>query len=284
VNIAPRYLGRGSWVSRRDPRVVILAIAITAATIIQIWDIRVIAPLLVAALIWYRAARIPWRQVRGQWTLVFTFVFFIVLWNTLLAGGAVGGFRRDELHVLFALPVLGTPISAEAISYGAAQVLRFLTFASLGFTMAYAVAPSDMGVSLARLGIPEKFAYAVDLTFRFIPSLSADLRETIDAQRIRGYEWDKGRGPINRLRRTVPLVVPVTMNAIVNAEDTIDAMDLRAFGTVRRSWLRELRYDPTDRLVLAVLALLLVVFTVLGFAGITSRTYVFPFLVDLAGG
>jgi energy-coupling factor transport system permease protein len=284
VNIAPRYLGRGSWVARRDPRVVILAIALTAATIIQIWDVRVIVVLLIGAQLWYRAARIPWRQVRGQWALVFTFVFFIVLWNTLLAGGAVGGFERNELHVLFSLPVLGTPISAEAISYGAAQVLRFLTFASLGFTMAYAVAPSDMGVSLARLGIPEKFAYAVDLTFRFIPSLAADLRETIDAQRTRGYEWDRGRGPVNRLRRTVPLVVPVTMNAIVNAEDTIDAMDLRAFGTVRRSWLRELRYDRTDRLVLAVLALLLVVFTVLGFAGITSRTYVFPFLIDLAGG
>ena len=232
------------------------------------------------ALLWYRAAHIPWHQVRGQWAFVLVFLSLIVLWNTLLTGGEIGGFDRPDLHVLFYLPLLGTPISAEAISYGATQMLRFLTFASLGFTMAYAIAPADMGVSFARLGIPYKFAYAIDLTFRFIPSLASDFKETVDAQKVRGYEWDRGRGgPIARLRRTVPLVVPLTMNAIINAEDTIDAMDLRGFGTGRRTWLRELIYDRTDRIVLAVLIVLLVAFTVLGFAGITSKLYVFPFLL-----
>jgi energy-coupling factor transport system permease protein len=280
VNIAPRYLGRGSWVARRDPRVVILTVALTAITVIQIWDIRVVAVMLVGAFLWYRAARIPWQQVRGQWAFVLVFLSLVVLWNTLLTGGEIGGFDQSELHVLFTLPILGTPISAEAISYGATQMLRFLTFASISFTMAYAIAPADMGVSFARLGIPYKFAYAIDLTFRFIPSLASEFRETLDAQRVRGYEWDKTKGgPVSRLRRTVPLIVPLTMNAIVNAEDTIDAMDLRGFGTGRRTWLRELILDRTDKVVLAVLVVLLVAFTLLGFAGITSKLYVFPFLL-----
>jgi energy-coupling factor transport system permease protein len=280
MNIAPRYLGRGSWVARRDPRVVILTVALAGITVIQIWDIRVVAVILAAALLWYRAARIPWHRVRGQWAFVLVFLSLVVLWNTLLTGGEIGGFDRPDLHVLFHLPLLGTPISAEAISYGATQMLRFLTFASLSFTMAYAIAPADMGVSFARLGIPYKFAYAIDLTFRFVPSLAADFKETVDAQRVRGYEWDRNRGgPISRLRRTIPLVVPLTMNAIINAEDTIDAMDLRGFGTGRRTWLRELIFDRTDRIVLAVLVVLLVVFTVLGFAGITSKLWVFPFLL-----
>ena len=280
MNIAPRYLGRGSWVARRDPRVVILTVVLTAITVIQIWDIRVVAVMLAGALLWYRAAHIPWRQVRGQWAFVLVFLSLVVLWNTLLTGGEIGGFDRPDLHVLFHLPLLGTPISAEAISYGATQLLRFLTFASISFTLAYAVAPADMGVSFARLGIPYKFAYAIDLTFRFIPSLASDFKETVDAQRVRGYEWDRGRGgPISRLRRTIPLVVPLTMNAIINAEDTIDAMDLRGFGTGKRTWLRELIFDRTDRIVVTVLVVLLVGFTILGFAGVTSKLYVFPFLL-----
>jgi energy-coupling factor transporter transmembrane protein EcfT len=60
-------------------------------------------------------------------------------------------------------------------------------------------------------------------------------------------------------------------------------MDLRAFGTGRRSWLRELRYDMQDRLVLLGFTALLVVVTILGFLGITSKLYVFPFLLTLAG-
>jgi energy-coupling factor transport system permease protein len=284
MNIAPRYLGRGSWLARRDPRTIILVVALIGITVIQIWDIRVVLAFFGGALLWYRSARIPFAMVKRQWVFVTVFVSLIVLWNTLLTGGEVGGITRESMHVLFYLPLLGTPISAEALSYGATQFARFFTFATLGFTMAYAIAPADLGVSFARLKVPEKFAYAIDLTFRFMPSLASDLGATMDAQRVRGHEWDKGRGgPITKVRRTVPLVVPLTMNAIVNAEDTIDAMDLRAFGTGKRTWYRELVYDRVDRVILAVVVTLLVTFTVLGFAGITSKLFVFPFLLDLAG-
>jgi energy-coupling factor transport system permease protein len=285
MNIAPRYLGRGSWLARRDPRTIILVVALIGITVIQIWDIRIVLPFLAGALVWYRSARIPFALVKRQWLFVTVLVSLIVLWNTILTGGEVGDIIRVEMHVLFFLPLLGTPISAETLSYGATQFARFFTFAALGFTMAFAIAPADLGASFARLKIPEKFAYAIDLTFRFMPSLASDLGATMDAQRVRGHDWDKGKGgPITRLRRTVPLVVPLTMNAIVNAEDTIDAMDLRAFGTGKRTWYRELVYDRTDRVILAGAVALLVTFTVLGFVGTTSDLYVFPFLLDLAGG
>ncbi len=46
-------------------------------------------------------------------------------------------------------------------------------------------------------------------------------------------------------------MVPTVVNAIAGAEDTIDAMDLRAFGTSRRTWLRHLAYERLDWLVIA---------------------------------
>ena len=280
----PRYLGRGSWLGRRDPRVPLLVGVLTAATVIQIWDIRIVAVLFILGQLYYRSAGIPFHLVRRQWLFAVLFVSILVLVNTILTGGEVGDFDRSNLHVLFYLPVLGTPISAESLSYGATQLLRFLTFITIGFPIAYAIAPSDLGPALARLRIPEKFAFGVDLTYRFIPSLAADLQETIDAQRVRGYEWDKGKGgPIARLRRSVPLVVPLTMNAIVGAEDTIDAMDLRGFGTGPRTWLRELRYDRQDRAVVALSLAILVAITIASFSGLT-KLWVFPPLLAMAGG
>ena len=281
MNIAPRFLGRGSWLARRDPRTIILVVALIGITVIQIWDIRIVLLFLAGAFLWYRSANIPFDQVRRQWIFVSFFVSLIVLWNTILTSGEIGDFTQDELHVLFYLPILGTPISAEAISYGATQYARFFTFATLGFTMAYAIAPSDLGVSFAWMKVPEKFAYAIDMTFRFIPSLAEDLQATMDAQRVRGHDWDK-MNRRSKLRNTGPLVVPLTMNAIVNAEDTIDAMDLRAFGTGKRTWLRHLQFDRTDRMILLGVLTLLVTFTYLGFTGTTSDLYVFPFLLELA--
>ena len=283
MNVAPRYLGRGSWLSRRDPRLLLVALALFVFTVIQVWDLRILAVLAAIAAIYYRSARIPFRAVRIQWFYVLFFITFVVVVNTLLTGGELRGYTEDELHVFFRLPLVGTPISAESVTYALAQYARFLSMAAFGLPIAYAIAPGDIGPAFARLGVPYKFAYGMELTFRFIPSLGADMQTTIDAQRLRGYEWEKrGRTPIGKLTRTVPLITPVTINAIVGAEDTIDAMDLRGFGTQRRTWLRELAFDRTDRLVLLAFVALLGVVTVLSFSGQT-QLWVPPVLVDLAG-
>lgn len=282
MNITPRYLGRGSWLSRRDPRVLLLAAILYIFATIQVWDLRILAPLAIVAGIYYGSARIPWRAVRANWAYIGFFIGFVVVVNTIITGGELRGLSESDLHVYFRLPLLNTPISSEMLSYAAAQLVRFGSMAAMGFPIAFAVAPGDIGPTFARLRVPYKFAYGLDLTFRFIPSMAADMQTTMDAQRIRGYEWDRAPGgPIGRMRRLGPLLVPVTINAIVGAEDTIDAMDLRGFGTGRRTWLRELRYDRLDWAVLAGFVALLVAVTVLSFSGHT-RLWVPDLLISLA--
>lgn len=282
MNITPRYLGRGSWLSRRDPRVLILVLACYVFAAIQVWDLRILVPMAVVAAIYYRSAGIPWRSVRANWAYVAFFISFIVVVNTLLTGGELRGFVASNLHIYFRLPLLNTPISAEMLCYAGAQLLRFGSMAAMGFPIAFAVAPGDIGPTFARLRVPYKFAYGLDLTFRFVPSMAADMQTTMDAQRIRGYEWDRAPGgPIGRMRRLGPLLVPVTINAIVGAEDTIDAMDLRGFGTGRRTWLRELAYGSVDWAVLAGFVALLVTVTILSFTGHT-RLWVPDFLIGLS--
>src|SRR5688572_16527159 len=105
MNVAPRYLGRGSWLARRDPRVLILAAIFAAATVPQVFDLRIALVLLVIAHLYYRAAMIPFHLVRGQWIFVFIFLTIIVTFNTIITGGEVGSLVRDDLHVLFMLPL-----------------------------------------------------------------------------------------------------------------------------------------------------------------------------------
>jgi energy-coupling factor transport system permease protein len=281
VNIAPRYLGRGSWLARRDPRVLILVSVLFIMAAIQVWDGRVVAALLAVALVYYRSAQIPFRDVRRNWLAALTLVSLVVLLNTLLTGSRLEGV---VVHPFFTIPLLGTIVSAESLSYAASQWMRYVSMVAVGFPVAFCVAPADFGAAFARLGIPEKFAIGVDLTFRFLPSLGADYQQTIDAQRIRGYDPTAGRGgPVARLRRMLPILTPLTVNAIAGAEDTIDAMDLRAFGTGKRTWLRHLRYDRTDWLILGFFVGLVVLMTAAGFVTTTSHLWTPQFLQDLAG-
>jgi energy-coupling factor transport system permease protein len=276
MNFAPRYLGRGSWLAQRDPRVLVVSLACFVTAAIQVWDLRLMLLLDVIAFAYYRSARIPFRQVRRQWLLAIVFISLLVFANGIIASGRVQALPEGaEQHVYGHVPLLGTPVSAESIVFAITQFLRFMALIAVGFPIAFAMAPDVFGVTFARLGLPYRFAYAVDLTWRFIPSLAEDFRTTMDAQRVRGMDFAKGgRGPIARLRRQIPVLVPTIINAIAGAEDTIDAMDLRAFGTGPRTWVKELVLDRTDRLTLAFFVTLMVVATVAGFVTSSSLLWV----------
>ena len=283
MNYAPRYLGRGSWLARRDPRVLIVSLFLFVFTVIQMWDIRVVLLLDLVAFVYYRSAAIPWGSVRRQWAFALFFVGMLVLFNSLITGGDVPNVPPDDLHVFFTLPILGTPVSAESVTYATTQLLRFGAMTAVGFPLAYAVAPDEFGIAFRRLGVPDNFAFAIDLTFRFLPSLSNDMQTTVDAQRVRGHDWQEAKGgPIARLRNTMPVVVPSVINALVGAEDTIDAMDLRGFGTGKRTWLKHLVYGRADKLVIGYFLVQILVLTYLGFVTDISQIWVPPFLIDLA--
>lgn len=272
------YLGRGSWLARRDPRVKLLVPALFVLAAVQLRDARLLVATLAVALAYYALGRIPFRAVRGQWIYLATVICVIAGLNTVITGGRAGGFAADETHVLFTLP-LGIPITAEAISLSVSQILRFLAFVAVSMPIAYCIAPGDLGVALRRLGLGDRLAFALDMTVRFIPTVSSEFTETIDAQRIRGYDPAAGgRNPVRRIRGLAPVLVPVTVGAIANAEDTIDAMDLRAFGTARRTWRRTLSYDTADLLLVGAAVALAIGATALNLTG-NSDHYLLPFLV-----
>ena len=246
----------------------------------QLRDSRQLAVVLVLALAYYSTARISWRSVRLQWIYLLAVISFFAFFNTLISGGRTGTFTGAETHVLLTLPPFGAEISAEGVSLMLSQVMRYAAVAAIGFPIAYAIAPGDLGVALRRLGVADKLAVMVDLTVRFIPTLAGEFAETIDAQRVRGYDPTARKGgPISRLRRLAPIFVPVTVGSIAGAEDTIDAMDLRGFGVGRRTWLRHLVFDRAD---LAVIGLFILFVLVATFLNVTGRTdhYLLPFLVQ----
>ena len=277
MNVSPRFLGRGSWLARRDPRVLVLAIVCFTFTMIQVWDIRLVIPLVAVAFGYYSLAGIPFAAVRRNWIAAIILITFIVTLNSIITGNRVAGVA--VIHEYFKIPLIGTSVSAESLSYAAAQWLRYLSMVTVGFPLAFCMAPGDFGVTFKRLGIPEKFAFGVDLTFRFVPSLAADFQETIDAQRIRGNEPGRGGSPLARLRRLVPILTPLTIGAIAGAEDTIDAMDMRAFGTGKRTWLRHLAFGITDRVVVAFFVALLVAITIVGFTTTSGKIWVPGFMI-----
>jgi energy-coupling factor transport system permease protein len=71
-----------------------------------------------------------------------------------------------------------------------------------------------------------------------------------------------------------PLVVPVTVNAFVDAEDVADALDLRGFGNQRRTSVRTLRFDGSDHIIVGLFLTVAVAATAASLSGHTPGLWV----------
>ncbi|MCZ2120747.1 MAG: energy-coupling factor transporter transmembrane protein EcfT, partial [Anaerolineales bacterium] len=159
-------------------------------------------------------------------------------------------------------------ITVERIFFAASQLTRISSIALMTILIPYSLNPALYGITFKRLGLSDKFAYAMDLTMRFIPTFGRDFQLTMDAQRARGYELEKLQGGlIGQVRKLGPIVVPVVIHAIMGSEDIIDAMDLRAFGVAPRTWFDVLTYQKRDRILIALGVSILIVSLVLASLG-----------------
>lgn len=260
------YIKRDTPLHRLDPRakfVLLIAYGFAAAQTSNFW---IILAGLLAAIFYYSQGHLKWVETRRVWYFIIALNLMIVIGNYFLSGGAVvQGVDLQHQHVLFNLPFLGfkrqapffgpAPLvfSVESITFLITQGMRNFSIALLAIPIPFTTDPSHMGVAFRGMGIPDKFAYAIDLSFRFLPTVSRDFGTTLDAQRARGFELDKLRGGIfGKIARLAPMVVPVVIGSIIGAEDIISAMELRCFGVSTRSWLVELRARLVDKAAIAL--------------------------------
>jgi energy-coupling factor transport system permease protein len=255
-----KYRPRNTFIQRLDPRsrLIFLACVILGITIPNIWDIRLIFPLFLTILGFYFMARIEWKDIRRTWIFIFILIFFIVGLNGVLSGrGGPTSVMRDTSAPLFSIPIFipGTSlgfninITMVRLVFAATQMMRMLTMAILAIPIPYTMDPNVYGITFRKMGVSDKISFTMDLAFRFLPTLARDLSITIDAQRA----------------RLAPLIVPVTMQSTVTGEEVIDAMDLRAFGTAPRTWLKDLKFAARDYLYIGLGLMIFLVLCILKF-------------------
>jgi energy-coupling factor transport system permease protein len=285
-----RYRKRKSLIQWFDPRAWIIFYGCYLVSTLFFWDIRFLLPFLLIALVVLFTSGVSWKEIRRAFLFIIGFVFVFTFLTFLTGRGGAEVYQQEHILREFraSFSILGwvpsLKITVERAFFAVSQFARVFGIAIMTILVPYSLDPSLYGVTFRGLGLPDKIAYAMDLTMRFIPTFGRDFQLTMDAQRARGFELDKIRGGlIEQVRKLGPLMVPVTIHAIIGSEDIIDAMDLRAFGVGPRTWLEHLQYQKRDRILKWAGVILLVasfVLLVMGYGGF----WVPEFLITLSGG
>ena len=266
------YRYRNSPMDHIDPRarfIFSFALLFSATTT---WNPNILAGIFLIALIWYSLGRLTWKDTRFGWLMISIMLFTMIVVNTIITGGGAGGvvpeggqlvwpagFDLFGRHFTFGLTV-------ERLWFAVSQLMRILSISLVFVMIPYTMDSRAYGVTFSKLGLPDRLAYTMELSFRFIPTLARNFQVTLDAQRARGFELDAGKGSlVQKVKKVAPLIIPVTMNAIVSSEDIANAMDLRGFGQQKRTWLYELKFHWWDWALIAFSILMLLVTLLLAY-------------------
>jgi energy-coupling factor transport system permease protein len=286
------YRIRNSLMETFDPRARWIFSFAFLFTSTMFWDARFLAVLFVLAFLWYFSARVPWKETRRAWSFVWFILFIMIVINTILTGGGAGGVVPPGGQLVwpngFPVPftnwVIHFGLTWERLWFAFCQILRIMGISAVFIIIPFSMDPRLYGVTFRGLGFPDKFAYSMELAFRYVPTVARDFGVTVDAQRARGYEVESSGGIFRQLLRTAPLIVPVTMNSILTGEDVANAMDLRCFGQGRRTWLTKLQYHWRDYALIVFSALMWVTALVIRYWYGVGGFWVPQWWLNLAGG
>jgi energy-coupling factor transport system permease protein len=231
---------RGTIIESFDPRARLIFFVCYTTALVAIRNLYVLIPLACLPVGLFFAARLTFQETKQLW--------------------------RSNLTLIVLITLVAIFVGRSWLDIGL-QLIRFFGLATCTFTFFLTVNPADYGIMFKQLGAGDKLSFALNLMMRFVPTLTRDLTVTIDAQRARGYEMDNVKGGFVRsLGRVVPIMLPVVVRSVIDSEAMANAMELRAFGTQPRTWLRLLTYNTRDYFLIAfsISLVLLVVVLVWG--------------------
>ena len=99
-----------------------------------------------------------------------------------------------------------------------------------------------------RFHVPvHEFAMIMSIAMRFIPVLVEELDKIMKAQTARGVDFSEGNLFV-RLKKMMPILVPLFVSAIRRSDELAYAMDARCYhGGEGRTKMKPLRYKGMDR-------------------------------------
>jgi len=174
--------------------------------------------------------------------LIILALFSTLLWSFFLRGPT----RLFKLGFI--------QISKESLLYGMAMGIRIDTMIVSGIIFLSTTRTEDFTQGLSSLGLPFPVSFALSLSFRLVPTFQATTSTIIQAQKSRGLDLESGQ-LLKRIRKYIPLFVPILIHAIRNTDLLAMALESKGFGfRKRRTYYLQFRSTWKDWLSIAILA------------------------------
>lgn len=165
---------------------------------------------------------------------------------------------------LIVLLVVVNTIFGYGLEYSAMLAVRFLVMV-LSFSLLFVTTEPDLfGLVMEKMRLPYSLSLAFSMSLRMIPLMAEQAQKIVDSQRARGLDLESGNF-LRRIKNLVPILVPMVVLSIKRSVEVAEALEVRGFGSERRTRYFDIRMGRIDFVVTAasLATVILYVFLVL---------------------
>ncbi|MCL4828521.1 MAG: energy-coupling factor transporter transmembrane protein EcfT [Caldilinea sp.] len=138
-------------------------------------------------------------------------------------------------------------VRQEGIAYAGLMTSRLLCALGASLLLVFTTPPAALMRGLAQHGAPAWLTYIIGATLQIIPHMRARAAAITAAQQARGLETTGSL--LVRARALLPMVTPLVLSSLVDAEERAVGLEARAFRARRpKSSLVELPDPPAERM------------------------------------
>ena len=252
---AELYLDNNSFIHRLDPRTKIMVFLLSFVAILLFQNPLFMLPVAFLIILQLVISGSLKNLLRIRYILIVMTISSLILWN-LFAGGVT--------HLWWFL-------SVQSLEYSIARTLLIVLMISAGMILISTTRNEELVLGMIRLGMPYRVGFAISTSIRLVPTITSSTLTISQAQRSRGLDLDSGN-LIVRLRKFLPLLVPVFISAIRTTNIFAMALESKGFGArEKRSYYLKLEMKKADYWVLAftiIFMLASIILSILGYGQI----------------
>ncbi|MCX8130157.1 MAG: energy-coupling factor transporter transmembrane protein EcfT [Clostridia bacterium] len=236
------YIAKDSFVHRLNPITKIIWTFVVLALSFMFSQPLIILVIFVTNLL-VAAVSGVFKQILPIVKGLFIFSLFLVLCQIF--------FVTDGNTLFYAIPYFNKGrITDTGLILSLTMALRMLSTVSAIPIMIMTTPMTDIVVVMVeKLKVPFKYSFMFITALRFIPTFMGEMEQILQAQMSRGYHSDT-RNPFKKLVIVIPLAVPLLVSSVKKTEKMAISMEVRGFGSGKRTHYKEIKMQSMDYFVL----------------------------------
>ncbi len=176
-------------------------------------------------------ARIPFKAILDSSLVIFGIALLLMIFHF---------FADPGLPVAHIGPLIVTDVGLHE---GQIFFFRISVVVLASFLLIWTTDGRDLMISIAKSGVPYRYAFAVFLALRFLPLVQREVDAVQAAHTIRGRSTRSGLA--HRFKLWQRYMFTVLVNGLRKAEATATALECRGFGCYpTRTYVKDVYYRP----------------------------------------